>query len=259
MSAPALPLSGRRIVVTRAAEQAGELLAGLRAQGAEAIALPTIAFAPPGDWGPLDAALSSLAAFDGCVFTSANAVSALFARAEALGMKRSPPRGWVAAVGPATAAALASHAGWAATIVPARSSAEGVVEALAGRVVPGARILFPHAEAARDLVPEALRAQGAEVVAAACYRTVAAESERGAALALFPGVDATVLTSPSTARNLAALLGEDHRRRMQGVAVVVIGPVTRAAAGQLGWSVAAEAHQPGAAALIAALREFWGA
>ncbi|HBY60580.1 MAG TPA: bifunctional uroporphyrinogen-III C-methyltransferase/uroporphyrinogen-III synthase, partial [Solibacterales bacterium] len=45
----ALPLFGQKIVVTRAAEQAGELSARLRALGADVHELPTIAFQPPAD------------------------------------------------------------------------------------------------------------------------------------------------------------------------------------------------------------------
>ena len=105
-----LPLAGRRIVVTRTPEQAGELIALLTAAGATALPLPTIAIAPPDDFAPLDAALRQLAAYDGFIFTSVNAVQACFARARALGLPMpQPPRAWVCAVGQATAAALAAE------------------------------------------------------------------------------------------------------------------------------------------------------
>lgn len=252
-----MPLAGRRIVVTRAAEQGTELLERLRAEGAEAVALPTIAIAPPLEAAPLEAALDELAAFDGCIFTSANAARAVLARAEA--RKLQPPRGWICAVGPATAAALARRPGWAATLLPASAQAAGIAAALAAQPLAGKRIFFPRAEGASDLMPRVLAERGAILVSPVAYRTVLAESSRAAAQELFPGADAVVFTSPSTARHLAALLGEDHSRRMRDVRIAVIGPVTVAAVVQLGWQVSATAQQPDLDSILAALRSCWGA
>ncbi|TAN21342.1 MAG: uroporphyrinogen-III synthase [Acidobacteria bacterium] len=251
------PLTGRRIVVTRAAEQAGELLERLRAEGAEAVALPTIAIAPPLNAAPLEAALEELATFDGCIFTSANAARAVLARAQVRSL--APPRGWICAVGTATAAALTHRAGWAATLLPQAAQAAGIAAALAAQPLAGKRIFFPRAEAAGELIPRVLSERGATVVSPVAYRTVLAESSRAAAPALFPGADAAVFTSPSTARNLAALLGEDHSRRMRDVRITVIGPVTATAVAQLGWQVTATAQQPDVESIIAALRSCWRA
>ncbi|MGH9474962.1 MAG: uroporphyrinogen-III synthase [Terriglobales bacterium] len=250
-------LAGRRVVVTRAAEQAAELLDRLRAAGAEPLALPTIAFAPPADSAPLDAALREWARFDACLFTSANAVRAAFARASALGLAMPPPRGWVCAIGPATAAALADYPGWTPGILPAEASAEGVLEALAAYELHGCRIFFPRAALGRAVIPGALAARGAHLTRVTAYRTLLAENSRPAALALFPGVDAVVFASPSAARNLAALLGPEHAARLRGAAVAVIGTATRGAVEALGWTVAAVAARPSAQALVAALAEYW--
>ncbi|MCX7671089.1 MAG: uroporphyrinogen-III synthase, partial [Anaerolineae bacterium] len=82
------PLQGKRIAVTRAAHQAGELDDLLRRRGAEPLPYPCIAIAPPADTGPLDAALRELAAgaFDWLVLTSRNAVDVLADRLAALGL-----------------------------------------------------------------------------------------------------------------------------------------------------------------------------
>ncbi|HUX67256.1 MAG TPA: uroporphyrinogen-III synthase [Terriglobales bacterium] len=262
---PTLPLSGRRIVVTRAPEQAGELVERLRALGAEAISLPTIALAPPEDYGPLDRALGGLQDFQGLIFTSANGVRGFFERARARGGAGARPAGaWLCAVGPATAAALAAE-GWRAELVAGESVAEGVVAALAGVPVAGQRILLPRAAQGRELIPEALAERGATVVVVATHSTVVATASREQALALFPGgppptrVDAAVFTSPSTARNLAALLGPDYRARLGGVALAAIGPVTRFALEELGLAVAATATAASAEALAQALGELWHA
>lgn len=253
------PLSGRRIVVTRTAEQAGELLERLRALGAEAISLPTIALAPPGDFAPLDRALRQLASFQGFIFTSVNGVAGFFARAQALGVPPlRPATAWLSAVGPATAAALAQQ-GWRAEIVPARAVAEAVVDELVAEPVAGQAILLARAEAGRDVIPAALARRGARVEVVATHRTVAATASAAQARALFPGSDAAIFTSPSTARFLAELLGSGYRERLQGTALAAIGPVTRDAIAALGLPVAAEAATADAAALVAALRELWHA
>src|SRR5205085_5402534 len=69
-----LPLFGKRIVVTRAREQADALSSRLHALGADVIEIPTIEILPAADYGPLDRAISGLASYDWLIFTSANGV-----------------------------------------------------------------------------------------------------------------------------------------------------------------------------------------
>jgi uroporphyrinogen III methyltransferase/synthase len=76
----ARPLIGRRVLVTRSKDQAGELVDLLEAQGAEAVEAPLIDIVPPEDYGPLDAACERAGAFDWIVFTSANGASAFMDR-----------------------------------------------------------------------------------------------------------------------------------------------------------------------------------
>ncbi len=258
------PLASRRIVITRAAAQAGELAAALAALGADIVPLPTIAIAPPQEFAPLDRALRDIGGYHGHVFTSANAVRACFVRARELGLDLTPAAGaWICAVGPATAAALGEE-GWRAGIVPAAAGAEGVVAALADVAVAGQRVFFPRAAAGRELIPEALARRGARLDLVAAYRTLLPEESAARARALFPSggppaADAVVFASPSSARHLAALLGGDYRARLRGVVLVAIGPATRAELVALDLPVAAEARDAGAAALAAALVEHWNA
>src|SRR5271170_7430849 len=74
------PLAGKRIVVTRAPAQAGELTRALEGMGAEVLLLPMVAFAPPEDWNPVDAILRNWERFDWVLFTSQNAVRFLRGR-----------------------------------------------------------------------------------------------------------------------------------------------------------------------------------
>ena len=77
-------LSGKRVAITRAAEQSQPLLAALREQGAQPILLPMVAFAPPDDLPALDDSLRHMREYHWVFFTSQNAVRALQERSEHL-------------------------------------------------------------------------------------------------------------------------------------------------------------------------------
>ncbi len=233
-----LPLFGRRVVVTRAAEQAATTTGKLRALGAAAIELPVIAIEPLEDYSALDAAIRRLPDYDWLIFTSANGVRFFFERldASARDVRSLPAR--ICAIGPATRRALeAFHL--KVDLVPEEYVAEGLVRAFASEPMAGKRVLLARAETARDLLPEALRRLGASVDVAPAYRTVIPEDAAGRARAVFEAKpDWVLLTSSSTARNLVTLAGRDA---LEGVKVASIGPVTSATARELGLAVAVEA------------------
>ena len=254
--APRPPLAGARVVVTRARAQAGELTAALEALGAEVIELPTIRIVPPADPEPLRRAAAEAASFDWIVFTSVNAVERFAAALEGTGGDVRRLRGVrVCAVGPATAAALAAR-GARADVVPeafvsdAAAGAMSAVDELRGR-----RILLPRASAARAALPEALRAAGARVVEVEAYATeldgrgAEAVRERLAA----GEVDVVTFTAGSTVRAFAALVGTQLGRAR----VAAIGPVTSAAAREVGIRVDAEAAEHTVEGLVQAVRELY--
>jgi uroporphyrinogen III methyltransferase/synthase len=187
----ARPLHGVTIAVTRARAQASALAARLRALGAQAIEAPAIRIAA------LDGPAPALGDYDLVCLTSPNGVEALFARLSAAGRDaRAFANARVAAIGPGTAAALRGH-GVIADVVPERFVAEGLVEALAG--LPVTRALVARAAQARDVLPDALRARGAEVDVLALYETVAeplSEADRAAVARS----DYVTFTSSSTVR-----------------------------------------------------------
>lgn len=260
------PLAGRRIAVTRERGQSTQLIDGLRALGAEPIACPAIAIAAPADWRPADRALAGLASYDWLIVTSANAARALLGRLAALG--RDParePSGWrrikLAAVGPATAAALA-QAGLAPDFIPSASLAETLAAELGD--VAGRRILFPCGDLARDTLPGGLRARGAAVDAVTVYRTVP-DPALGELLPLLRSAppDAITFTSSSTVRFLfdglqrAGVAPDAVRALLAPVAVACIGPVTAATAREHGLPVAVEAGDHTSAGLLAALAAYF--
>ncbi len=127
------PLAGRRILVTRAAHQAGKLSEALRELGAEPVEVPVLEIRPPDSFNPLDRALRQFGSYDWLIFTSANTVRALVERMAvlAIAFEPSPPLN-VAAVGAATAAA-ARDAGFSVAFVPESYVAESLVEGLVAR------------------------------------------------------------------------------------------------------------------------------
>jgi len=246
MAREARPLAGRRIVVTRAREQAGDLVRALAALGADVIAAPTIRVEPlpASELEPLRRALADCARYRWIVFTSQNAVHAVCDRLVAWGLDRALATVPVAAIGPGTARALENR-GVTPTLVPERFVAEAVVDALAARGgLRGARILLPRAHDARDALPDGLRACGAAVEVIPVYRTVAETGDGGALAAEIRAgrVDVVTFTASSTVRRFVELVGRDAAAGGRFVAAA-IGPITAATARELGISVTIEAER----------------
>ncbi len=253
-----LPLFGRRVLVTRAEEQASELVRRLHAEGAEAVVLPVIRVRPVDDTRPLDAALDRLADYDALLFTSANAVRFFAERAASRGVALAGPR--VFCVGPATAQ-RAREAGLAVDLVPAGGTdAEGLLAALR-RSLPlaGRRFLLPRAESAREVLPEGLRRSGARVEVLPIYRTEPAPIDAGALRARLAAgeIDALSFTSPSTVRHFLAALDGPARAAAARCAVVAIGAVTAEALRREGLAPSVVAERPGAEALVEALASYF--
>jgi uroporphyrinogen-III synthase len=248
------PLPGRRVLVTRAAHQAGKLSEGLRALGAEPVEVPVLEIRPPESFEALDAALLGLAGYDWLILTSANTVRALVDRASALGVVLAQPSGLrIAAVGESTAAA-ARKAGLTVNFVPESYVAESLIEGLTGNMA-GKKILLARAEVARDVIPESLRSNGALVDVVDAYRNCMPEAApQQLLLALAEGIDAVTFTSSSSATHLAeAACAAGITWPFAGVLAVSIGPITSGTLRELGWDPAVEAIQSDIPGLIASV------
>jgi len=248
------PLSGGRVLVTRAVHQAGKLSDGLRALGAEPVEVPLLEIRPPVSFEPLDLALHQLDQYHWLILTSANTVLALGDRAAALGIRFEAPASLkVAAVGDATAAA-ARKAGLMVTLVPESYVAESLVKGLTS-LVSGRRVLLARAEIARDVIPAVLRQAGAEVMVVDAYRNVMpADAPERLRIALASGIDAATFTSSSSAEHLAeAAQAAGIRFPFKGVAAVSIGPVTSRTLRELGWEPAIEATVSDISGLLSAI------
>ena len=234
---PSRPLDGRTIVVTRAAAQAQRFTQLLEAAGARVLEAPAIVIAPPPSWEPLDAALEVLETFTWVIFTSVNGVAMVDRRLPARGLTWAALGGRrVAAIGPATADALAEH-GVRPDLVPSEYRAEGLLERLRGAITPADRVLLPRAAQTRDVLVTGLRRLGAQVTEVPAYATRRAEAGTARLReALAAGtIDAVTFTSSSTARNFAELFTEDERRQwLARPTVASIGPITAATAAEYG-------------------------
>lgn len=252
---PVRPLAGRRIAVTRAREQAGDLVRALEALGAAVVCAPTIRIEPLRDLAPLRGALSRIADYSWVVFTSQNAVPIV---CDALVAWGSSPRDFarthVAAIGPATRDALAAR-GVRVDVLPDGYVAESLVAALAARgELRGARVLLPRAETARDALPEGLRARGATVDVIPVYRTVPELGDGpGLAREILDGqIDIVTFTSSSTVHAFVQAVGREAASCGRYRAAV-IGPITAATARQYGLDIAIEAGEYTTGGLVEAL------
>jgi uroporphyrinogen-III synthase len=238
----ALPLTGRRVLVTRALHQAGKLSEGLHALGAEPVEVPVLEIRPPASFELLDASLRQLDSYDWLILTSANTVRVLAERTTALGLRLAPAASLkVAAVGGATAEA-ARKAGFRIALFPEPYVAESLLQGLNGQVA-GKRVLLARAAVARDVIPDALREAGAQVDVVDAYRNVLPE---GAAVqlrqALAQGIDAATFTSSSSVLHLAeAARAAGVDWPFAGVPGISIGPITSQTMRELGWEPTAQA------------------
>ena len=221
-----LPLTHKRILITRTRHQASDLATQLEALGASTILIPTIEIAPPASFSALDAALTCLRTYDWLLFTSANAVEAFHRRAQFLHLTQLPKH--IAAIGPATLRA-ANEIGLTVDLIPPQYIAESLAEALLPEA-PGKSFLLVRAAEARDTIPEALTAAGATVTIAEAYRNQLPTDSIPALQHLFSSPanypDAITFTSASTARNLCALLEAANLTLPPNITLASIGPIT---------------------------------
>lgn len=259
MSAADKPLAGKRIVVTRAPEQAGEFVAQLESLGAEVLLLPAITISEVEDPSELDRAVNKLAEFDWVIFTSRNAVKFLVRRFAALKIPPERISKLLASPEVAVIGAATSEEAVFLGFLPTYESQESRGEALGKELlekVRGKRVLLPRSDRADSTLPDLLREAGADVAEVIAYRTVAPQSfDLKVVGAIRAGaVDVITLFSPSAYENLVDEVGlENLRRQSSKIGIASIGPVTSQAVREDGFEVMIEAPSPSAASLCAVI------
>ena len=258
------PLTGCRVLVSRAKKQAGALSSALRDLGCEVIEIPvhrdpSAALLPAAGCS----ASRSLATYEWLILTSVNGVDALFER---MAKKRVAPSALahlkIAAIGPTTKRAIEER-GLDVQVTPKEYVAESVVRALRRRV-KNKRVLLVRARVARDVIPRELRVAGASVDVVEAYETVVPRSSATRLRALLASErrrpHVITFTSSSTVRNFVQLLGLRSAHRAlhkssshNGVHSASIGPVTSATLREFGLPVDIEAKEYTIPGLVAAI------
>ncbi len=210
---------------------------------------------------PLDAALKNIRNYDWLILTSANGVEAMWERVRKLRItRRNLQHLQIAAIGPATKKAIVKH-GLKVKMVPEEYVAESVVKGLRDKV-NGKRVVLIRAKVARDVIPEELRAAGAQVDVVEAYETVVPEKSRVRLRTLMKNASrrphVVTFTSSSTARNFAELMGNvktgsASSASLKHVQFASIGPVTSATLRELQMPVAIEAREFTMGGLIRAI------
>jgi uroporphyrinogen III methyltransferase/synthase len=247
-----LPLFSLSVAITRAREQAAELVETLGDLGADVVELPVISLAPLEDYSLLDSCIARLETYHWVVFTSTNTVAYFFGRLAAAGSDARSIRVRICAIGPATQSALEARS-LRPDLVPADHTSEGLAAAFTSYDMREQRILLPRAAAAREVIPAALAALGAIVDIADAYRNVVPEGagERiRSCIAAGRKLDWITFTSPSTVDNFLNLGGGELARTAR---LASIGRTTSAALGKHGLEVHAEAESATIDSLVSAI------
>lgn len=240
------PLFGKKILVTRSRSQATALREPLEALGAWVLEFPTIEIVPPQDLNPLDKACVNLKNYDWVLFSSVNGVEAFFKRFHSLDLDiRAFGTVQLAAVGPATAAALAQY-GLRADLIPNEFTTDALAQTLKTSVaLSEKRILFPRAEVARKEILGVLLQQGAKVDVVSAYRARVPKYSSSQLKEIFEEHPPDLLSfaSSSTVKNFVELVeSTPYWKAIQKIPAVVIGPVTKEPATQRGLKVVAMAQ-----------------
>jgi len=242
------PLFGKRIVVTRAREQAGQLTKMLEDNGADVIELPFIEVKPEFDEKRLSEVFAGIAVYEWVIFTSANGVKNffdLFYRAyddiRCLGPMR------IAAVGAATAREIAKHK-LKVDLVPKKANAQALAkELIENEGIESVQVLVVTGNQNREELVQRLETDGRAIVdTLPLYKTSKTDLTKDPAAARYrnEGADAVLFTSSSTVKSFvdqqAALTLEEGARQP---AFGSIGPMTTKTLQELNLPLGFEAPQ----------------
>lgn len=260
-------LADKRILVTRPQQQAGILTNLLRQHGACVTELPLIRIGPPSSWELFDSFFSSGTVYDWIIFASVNAVESTLERLRYLQKTEQLRQSKLAAIGPATKAAL-SNSGLETAFCPHSFVAESFIEEFPGYPsLASTKIFWPKTNIGRTLIADQLRQHGAHVDIGYCYSTQGPEDPDQCSFLLRQmltenKLDVITITSSETARSLHNLLLPKTGERdtqiaslLQNVKLAVIGPETARTTKELLGRVDIQADEFTISGLVAALEK----
>jgi uroporphyrinogen-III synthase len=218
---PDRPLANVGVLVTRPAAQAADFMARLEALGATPLLFPALAILPTSRPEALEVVLDKLDRYDLAIFISPTAAERGLA---AVGIW--PAGVKVAAVGQGTGNALLG-AGVPAVLTPEQGADSEHLLALPELgALEGMRIVIFRGEGGRELLADTLRARGAQVDYAECYRRGRPESDPAPVLAALADarIQAVTVFSGETLDNLLALLGRSCQATLSSLPLFVPHP-----------------------------------
>jgi len=256
----ARPLFGRRLLITRPEEQAGDFVRLLGGFGAQCEVFPTIEIVPPESWDSLDRAIDKLSSYEWVLFTSVNGVKYFFERLTEAGKDARSLGGIkIGVVGPKTKEALCAK-GIRPDLIPDTYWTEGLADQLKGYPLQGKNILLARPKIAGEELSNMLHGFGAIVDEVEAYRTQRPQYSRDKLIQLFQNgtIDMITFTSPSTVNNFIEICrNNDIAEEISDIPVACIGPVTAKAAGEHGLPVAVTPDEYTIDALAEAIVEYY--
>lgn len=246
-------LTGIGVLVTRPEQQATPLCQLLESAGATVVRLPAMRIEPSANPQAMIRALGPMQAFDLIIFTSGNAVKFGAALLDA------NSRSAIAAIGPATARALAQRGLSAAATPSAGFDSESLLTHPALARISDKRVLIIKGKEGRNLLQQQLTQRGANVVVAEVYERIPASinpQQLAALTARFAShsIDLVTVTSVDVARCLLALADPSLRLAFERVPWLVPSARVAAAVRELGVNAALiQAESATDQALVAAI------
>ncbi|HZW24407.1 MAG TPA: uroporphyrinogen-III synthase [Gallionella sp.] len=226
------PLRSLKIAVTRPRDQAAPLAQRITQAGGIPLLFPLLDIDPVQDDAPLHEQLSRLERYDLAIFISPNAVQHSYTAMRAVDLTL-PPQLRIATVGQGSAKAL-RELGITNIIVPTeRFDSEGLLALPELQDVAGRNVLIFRGDGGRELLGDTLKARGATVEYATCYRR--SKPQQGIAALLDAAPDAVTVTSSEALNYLVQMLENCGSETWRDLPLFVPHPRIAELAGRQGW------------------------
>ncbi|MBI5216025.1 MAG: uroporphyrinogen-III synthase [Ignavibacteriae bacterium] len=235
-----------RVLVTRAAHQATELVRLLEHNGFIPVLFPMIEIVPPESWNECDTAIESLYMYNGLIFTSANGVEFFFRRLTEKNVAvESLQTKIICVVGEKTKTVLEKH-GLKITLMPEKFTSLDLANALQHQDIRGRTFLHPRGNLGNNMLPGNLKLLGATVDSVTVYQTIQPNTEEVQMVKtqiLNDEIDILTFMSPSSIKNFCSMFTPSQLREVLTIPAVVIGPVTFEQATSTGFKSISTAKQ----------------
>nr|WP_239454490.1 uroporphyrinogen-III synthase [Bacillus suaedaesalsae] len=229
-----MPLQNKKVFITRAEKQSEDFIFQVLKYGGEPVALPLIAFKAATLTEEQQQLLHKASTYDWLIFTSANGIDFFFEQLESKNIEPDFSSNKIAVVGEKTHKALSKY-GLTATIMPREFVAEGLVYTFKEYDMKNQKVLYVKGNLSRGVIPEQVRLLGANVDELTAYETYCPTSSERLTELLSTSIDVFTFTSPSTVQNFVRLLdGENWKKWIDSAVICCIGPITKAAAENVG-------------------------